>query len=267
MHFSAVKRKDDIIKLTAICTFLALMLLVFAGCEAGRFNPYDPEGSSYQPPAGEDPPFQGNLDVELYSEHYKYLTNFQDRYNIYISAIFNNFPLIQDAQAVFFDTIFIPVQVTLNPGLPPYGSLILLDDYLLGISVFEIIGHPPHLVVSLEDGMEYTSEGIDLIRIIEYTPETVYPNNFDLTLPRVEFQWEPADEIHYFHTFSLTVSFQFYNNIYYTMESLPADCTSFTPEINLLLGDNVWWITIVDEFDNYSSSSKVFFEISNEITP
>lgn len=267
MHFTTVQRINKAFRWTLFSACAALMLFVFAGCEAGRFNPYDPESSSYQPPSGEDPPFQGNLDVQLYSEHYKSLSNFQDRYTIYLDVVFNNFPLIQSAQAVFFDTILFPVQVTLNPGLPPYGSLILLEDYLLGISVFEMIGHPPHLSVSLEDGMEYQSEGIDLIRIVEYTPETIYPDNFDLTLPKTEFQWEPADEVGYFHTFNLTVSFQFYNNIYYTMESLPADCTSIMPVTNLLLGDNVWWITLVDEFGNYSSSSKVFFEVSNEITP
>jgi len=255
--------------LKAICRYCGAagftVIICFLGCDLPRLNPYDPNGSGYNPP-GTDTTFQGETQASVYSEHYKnYIL--QDRYNLYVEAHFISFPAIQNVSVVFFDTLSFALNNLSSPGLLPFWRAVILDDYFLGISVFEVIGHPPHLTIQLPNQAQYQSEDFNLARFIEYTPVTISPPNGSIVSIRPTFVWQLADEVLYYHTFSLTVSFQFKWNVYFTVDSIPSDVYSYQPPVNLSIGQNLWWITLEDEFGDKSISTEVSFQISNEINP
>jgi len=236
------------------------------GCELSRLNPYDPNGSAYQPP-GIDTTFEGDIIAAVYSERYlNYIQ--QPRYNIYVEAQFVSFPEIQSVQVVFFDSLIFDLNDLSSPGILPFWKGLILDDYFQGISVFEIVGHPPHLIVDLQFlDSTYQSQDFYLARLIEFTPTTNAPALGSISVQRPTFSWNPADEVSYLHTFSLSVSFESKWNVYFTVDSIPSDSVSYQPAGNLLLGSNIWWIALVDEFGNKSLSQEVSFQVSNESNP
>ena len=138
--FSAVSRYGGL---------AGMFVMIFCcGCELSRLNPFDPNGSAYHPP-GIDTTYQGEIIASVYSERYlNYIQ--QPRYNIYVEARFVSFPDIQSVQVVFFDTLMFALNNLSSPGLLPFWKGLFLDDYFQGISVFEIVGHPPHLIVDLQ---------------------------------------------------------------------------------------------------------------------
>jgi len=241
---------------------LPIFLLLVCGCDVPRDNPNDPYGTTF-PVSPPEP--AGEIDVSVYSEHVNRLGADADYYWFNIDALITGFCPIDSTNAVLLDNSY-PLTLIWG-GITPVWKLKVLDGYLPYGSVDQLIGHDLFLDVYCSDNTTYHPEPFVLARVIYTEPEIISPSGGEITPTRPEFSWVKPPDISFPYTYTINVSYQTELNIYYTASGINGDSTSFTSEVSLTEGDNVWWLTIVDEFGNSSISLQKTFGVTNEVTP
>lgn len=239
-----------------------IFLLLVCGCDVPRDNPNDPYGTTY---VVSPPEIPGEIDVAIYSEHINRLGSDADYYWFNIEAALTGFCPIDSVKAVLLDNSY-PLTMVWG-GIIPIWKLKVLEDYLPNGSVDQLIGYDLFLDVYCIDNSVYHPEPFILARVIYTEPEIISPVNGEITSAHPEFCWLKPPDISFPYSYTIDVSFQTGLSAYYTESGISADSTTFTPEASLIEGDNVWWLSIVDDFGNSSVSLQKTFKVTNEVTP
>ena len=239
-----------------------IFLLLICGCDVPRDNPNDPYGTNF---VVSSPEPAGEIDVAAYSEHINRLGSDADYYWFNINTAIEGLCSIDSVNTILLDSTY---RMTLTwSGITPVWKLRLLEDYLPVGSVDQLVGHDLFLDVYCSDNTIYNPEPFILARVIYTEPEIISPVNGETTTPHPEFCWIKPSEIGFPYTYTINVSYLNELNVYYTAAGIDGDSTSFTSEVSLTEGNNVWWLSIVDEFGNSSVSLHKNFRVTNEVTP
>ena len=252
--------KHGVVLIRLLIAFLIFAFLI-SGCDVARDNPNDPFGTNYIPASG----LPGSVEDSIYSKHYNKYGIDEDTYWLYIDAVISGFCPIESVNAIILDSTYSMTLVL--GGINPVWKLIKLETSLPFNNVGALIGHDLFLDIYCSDGTQYTSEGLFLARVIYTEPVIIGPGGYELTSTRPTFTWIKPADIRFPFTYTIEVSFQNELNIYHTESGIPSDSTSYPCTVSLMEGDNVWWLTIVDEFGNSSVSLQNIFKATNEVTP
>jgi hypothetical protein len=233
-----------------------ILLTLFYACDVPRDNPLDPGGSNYNPPI---PVLSSEeCQVSIYSSHIKQWYPTNDIYVLYISAVLNVPLSVEWVRAIYSDSIF----YTLDSEL----KTTIYEAYLPNSNIYSIVGHPFYLEINLNNGSVYHSEDFWLARVIDYIPQPLSPANDETTGVRPILTWEPAD-LNFPFTYTLTVHKYPMPQVFWYYEGIPSNVNYFQVDTDLIIGQNYWQVSVVDEFGNQSTSPEAFFIVTNEASP
>jgi hypothetical protein len=248
---------------------LPLVVFFIYSCDVARDNPLDPYGTNYNV-SNPNLPLPGNLDISCISKHTHDNPYQGDIYSVVITAQFDGFPTIGDVIASFNG-------YARNYYFDSYNSATLwkteiTEGSLPENNIYESVGQPLYLTIYCPEVNDFKSEYFNYSRVIDITPESLLPDNDGSEDQKPTFVWEiPNDPtnslIPYNYTFSISVKLTNVTSVYYYVEGISRDSTSFTPDLPLMVGNTIWWVSIVDDFGNYSSSQQKYFKVNYGYSP
>ena len=243
---------------------ITLILLGIYGCDVHRDNPYDPWGTNYNPsPTLNDDEYQ----ALIYSCHENPWYP-GEIFRLHIEAeIYLPLP-IDSIKAVYQDTICYPLYFYLSGDMSSTWKTEILEDYLPGGEIYNLLGHPFHLEVFFTNGSFRYSPDFWLAQIIEYIPHTISPGAGETTNSYPQLEWEPA-ELNFPFTYTLKVmkNEAGISQLFWSAEGINYTVTSLQVDTPLQDGAHLWTVSVVDDFNNQSTSNEAAFYVYNEPIP
>lgn len=130
------------------------------------------------------------------------------------------------------------------------------------LPIHQILGHP--FIFQIEDnpGSRFESSPIFVVRIIRESPETVSPQGSSSVGPKPRLVWNKL-ELPFPFTYTIEVHRVEQGGIIRTLvcryEKIYVN--EYWVGNDLLTGDYIWTVSVVDEFDNWSRSREAAFRV------
>lgn len=239
--------------------------LFIISCDVPRNNPLDPYGSNYNV-ANPNLPLPGYLSLECVSKH---TVNWSGRefFSVSIKAEFSGFPSIIEVKAV--DEYLNDFNFTMDVINNALWEADIDQGYLNSGNIYNNIGENFCLYIECASGLSYVTNDFTFTRVIDNTPNADFPNSGVDTYQYPIFTWSLPDTAYFLYDYHFRLSVKRQNAplIYLEVDNIPADSLSFQNDTPLQEGNTEWWVSIVDNHGNYSSSKSNLFHVTIESNP
>jgi len=240
------------------------LLIGIYGCDVPRNNPFDPWGTNYSPSTTMS---EDEYQVSVYSCH-ENLWYPGEIYRLHIEAeIYLPLP-IDSIKAVYQDSICYPLYFYLLGDMSSIWKTEILEDYLPGGEIYSLLGNPFNLEVYFTNGSIRFSSDFWLARVIEYIPQTRSPGAGEITDSYPLLEWELA-ELNFPFTYTLKVmkNEAGISQLFWSVEGIIDTAASYQVDTPLQDGAHLWTVTVVDDYNNQSTSNEAAFIVYNEPIP